>query len=257
MTTERFSRTELLIGKAKLEKLQKSRSCVVGLGAVGSYALEGLVRAGVGEIIVVDFDTIRPSNINRQLLATELTLDRPKVDVAKERALSINPDARVTALKLFVDNKTVQEIISLKPDIVIDAIDSLNPKIQLMTAIYKSGIPLVSSMGAATRTDPSKVRVADLFDTRMCPLAARLRRRLKEEGVGKGIRCVYSEEAQDVHLLSAVGEREEGELTRGRVRRRLGSLSTITGIFGLTAATIALEMLSGGLNRSKEFPSSL
>jgi tRNA A37 threonylcarbamoyladenosine dehydratase len=251
MTTERFSRTELLIGKVKLAKLQKSSACVVGLGAVGSYALEGLVRAGVGELIVVDFDIVRPSNINRQLLATESTLNKLKIDAAKDRILSINPEAHVRGFKLFIDQETVKTIITLKPDVIIDAIDSLNPKIRLMSAVYKNGIPLVSSMGAATRTDPTSIRVSDLFDTSMCPLAARLRRRLKEEGVGRGIHCIYSIQPQDVFLLSEAGEREAGEYARGRIRRRLGSLSTITGIFGLTAATVALEILCGGLNKSE------
>ncbi len=250
MTTERFSRTELLIGKAKLDRLRKSRVCVVGLGAVGSYALEGLVRAGVGELVVVDFDVVHPSNINRQLLATEATLNQAKVDAAKERARSINPEARVNGLKLFIDAETVKEVIALRPDVVIDAIDALNPKVQLMSAVYKSGIPLVSSMGAATRTDPTAIRISDLFETSMCPLAARLRRRLKDEGVGRGIRCVYSIQPQDVHSLSEAGERETGEYARGRIRRRLGSLSTITGIFGLTAGTEALGILCKGLNKS-------
>jgi tRNA A37 threonylcarbamoyladenosine dehydratase len=205
----------------------------------------------VGQFIVVDFDTIRPSNINRQLLATEETLGRLKTAVAHERILSINPKAEVKVLQDFADSKTITNVLHLKPDIVIDAIDSLNPKIQVLSAVYKSGIPIVSSMGAATRTDPTMIKVADLFDTKVCPLAARLRRRLKEEGVGRGILCVYSEQPQDVRSLSSEEEREEGELARGRVRRRLGSLSTLTGIFGLTAATAALNILTNGLKKSE------
>lgn len=217
---------------------------------MGSYALEGLVRAGVGRLIVVDFDVIRSANINRQLLATEHTLGRPKAVAARERILSINPEASVESVEAFVDADTIGSILAHGPGVVIDAIDSLNPKVQLLSAVYKAGVPLVASMGAATRTDPSMVRVADLFETKVCPLAARIRRRLKEAGVGRGITCVYSEQQQDVMELSCEVERESGELERGRVRRRLGSLSTITGIFGLTAATEALRILAGGLHRS-------
>lgn len=239
-----------MIGKDKLTRLKESCACVIGLGAVGSYALEGLARAGVGRLIVADFDIIRPANINRQLLATENTLGLPKTLAARERVLSINPEAQVETIDAFVDSKVIKSLIELKPDVIIDAIDSLSPKIQVLSAVYRSGIPIISSMGAATRTDPAMVKVADLLDTRVCPLAARIRRRLKDEGVGRGITCIYSEQFQNVHALSSDAEKEEGELERGRRRRRLGSLSTITGIFGLFAATMALDKLTGGLNQA-------
>lgn len=246
---ERFSRTELLLGQNKLATLKKSCVCIIGLGAVGSYALEGLVRAGVGRLIVADFDAVRLSNINRQLLATEKTLGMKKVAAAQERVHSINPDAQILLVEDFMDDQSIIQILQLKPNVVIDAIDSLNPKIQVLAALYKAGIPVVSSMGAATRTDPAMVRTADLFDTKICPLAARLRRRLKEEGVGRGIQCVYSEQSQNVQALSSESESEKGDYSRGRIRRRLGSLSTITGIFGLIAATIALKSILGDLNK--------
>ncbi|MBF0485123.1 MAG: tRNA threonylcarbamoyladenosine dehydratase [Candidatus Omnitrophica bacterium] len=244
MTTERFSRTELLLGKEKLEQLQASCVCVIGLGAVGGYCLEGLARAGIGKFILVDFDILRESNINRQILALESTLGNSKVLTAQKRVLDINPQANVQIFSIFVDGQSIKEVLTLKPDLIIDAIDSLNPKIQLLTSAYKAGIPVISSMGAATRMDPTKVKVADIFDSKVCPLAARIRRRLKEEGVGRGIQCVYSEEVQNVFSLSSEAPREPGEYERGRVRRRLGSLSTMTGIFGLTMANQAVIRLS-------------
>jgi tRNA A37 threonylcarbamoyladenosine dehydratase len=212
---------------------------------VGGYCLEGLARAGVGRFILVDFDIIRPTNLNRQLLATETSLDLPKVEAARERVAGINPAAQVQIFRTFVDQETLPQLIALKPDMLIDAIDSLGPKIHLLNAVHKSGIPVISSMGAATRTDPSRIRIADLLDTKICPLASRIRRRLKKDGIGRGIICVYSEELQDVHALSADPSFEPGDLERGRPRRRLGSLSTITGIFGLTIANYVIFRLIG------------
>lgn len=241
---ERFSRTRLLLGDKNFKKLQSGRVVVIGLGAVGSYCVEGLARAGVGHLRLVDFDTIRPSNINRHLWAMETTVGRSKVSVGQERILDINPAADVEGMELFADEKTMEGIGTPRPNVVLDAIDSLNPKIQVLMYCARRGIPVLSSMGAATRTDPSAVKMGDLFDTRNCPLAERVRRRLRKNGIGRGtIRCVFSEQKQNVGMLVDAAAREPGEYQRGRARRPLGSLPTVTGIFGLTLAQMAIEFL--------------
>jgi tRNA A37 threonylcarbamoyladenosine dehydratase len=243
---DRFARIRLLIGKEKLARLHRSKVTVIGLGAVGAQAVEALARAGVGSFRLVDFDIIRPSNINRHIWATKETLGRSKSTVALQRLKLIDPEIKVEALELFAAEETLDQIFDNKPDLVIDAIDSLNPKIQTLAGCWHRGLNVISSMGAATRTDPSKIKIADLFHTKVCPLAARVRRRLKELNVGKGITCIYSEQHQDVHALSSDPLRDEGEYERGRVRRTLGSLPTVTGIFGLTIANTAIEKLCHG-----------
>ena len=183
-TMQRFLRVKRLLGEQGLERLQAARITVVGLGAVGGYAVEGLARAGVGSLRLVDFDTVQPTNINRQILALESTLGRLKADVAMERVREINPDCRAEALPLFAAEETLTQILEPAPDLLIDAIDSLNPKVQLLAGAYSRSIPVLSSMGAALRTDPAQIRCGDLFATRHCPLAKRLRKRLRQLGVG-------------------------------------------------------------------------
>jgi tRNA A37 threonylcarbamoyladenosine dehydratase len=220
---------------------------VVGLGAVGGYVVEGLVRAGVCHLRVVDFDTVQPSNLNRQLLALETTLGRPKAEVARERVLAINSDCRIEALQLFAGDDTLSRILEPEPDLLIDAIDSLNPKTQLLHEAYLRGIPTISSMGAALRTDPTLIRSGDLFTSSNCPLAKHLRKRLRRREVGEGIACVYSIEKIDFDYQLPEEERKTGETPhadRGRQRNVLGSLPTITGIFGLTIANQAIMHLS-------------
>jgi tRNA threonylcarbamoyladenosine dehydratase len=242
---ERFLRTELLLGKDKLRKLHNSAVTVIGLGAVGSYCVEALVRAGVGNITLVDFDTIRPSNINRHIWAFESTLGRPKAEVAKARVLDINPDVHAEALQVFIDQDTVKPLLESEPDIIVDAIDSLGPKTQLLESCWRAGQPVISSMGAATRTDPFAIRVGDLMDTQNCPLAKRVRKMLKDRGVGQGITCVYSLEQQDMLKVTGEAVREEGDYVRGRTRRQLGSLPTLTGMFGLMIAHVVLGRILG------------
>ena len=240
---EQFSRTELLIGKESLQRLHKATVTVIGLGAVGSYCVEALARAGVGHFRVVDFDVIRPSNINRHIWAFHSTLGTPKAEMARRRILDISPNAKVKAWTIFADQETMPNILKGTSDIVVDAIDSLNPKAHVLEACWRAGIPVISSMGAATRTDPLALRMGDLMDTTVCPLAKRIRKMLKGRGVERGIHCIYSIQQQDTQALSVAGERDEGELPRGRPRRKLGSLSTITGIFGLTLAHAVLTRI--------------
>ncbi len=234
------------MGKDKLARLHKARITVIGLGAVGAQAVEALARAGVGSFRLVDFDVIRSSNINRHIWATEATMGRSKSAVAVERLHLINPKIKAEAFELFAAQETFNQIFDNKPDLVIDAVDSLSPKIQLLAECYHQSLTVISSMGAATRTDPSKIKVADIFETKICPLAARIRRGLKELNIGTGITCVYSDQPQNIHAVSTEVLRDEGEYQRGRVRKTLGSLPTITGMFGLTIAHVAIEKICNG-----------
>ncbi|KJR97559.1 MAG: thiamine biosynthesis protein ThiF [Desulfobulbaceae bacterium BRH_c16a] len=245
---DRFIRTRRLLGEERFQLLQSRMVTVVGLGAVGGYVVEGLVRAGVSRLRIIDHDTVQPSNINRQLLALETTLGRPKAEVARERILAINSECKVEALQLFAGEETLEQILRPKPDLLIDAIDSVNPKTQLLHGAYLSKIPVISSMGAALRTDPTLIRSGDLFTSFNCPLAKHLRKRLRNRGIEGGIPCVYSVEKIDfTYELPADDTPVFGETPyadRGRKRNVLGSLPTLTGIFGLTIANQAIMRLS-------------
>ncbi len=241
---ERFLRTERLIGKNNMEILNSSSVLVAGLGAVGSYAVEGIARLGVGSITIADFDTISRSNINRQLYALESTIGISKVTAAAERINDINPECNVLRMNLFVHKDTLKKITAYSPNLIIDAIDSLNPKIELLEYAYKNNIPVISSMGAALRTDPSKIKSGDIFDTTKCPLSKQVRKRLRNRGVGRGIDCVYSTELIDFKYRDPEEETEnEDILKRGLKRRVLGSLPTLPGIFGLVLANMAYKKL--------------
>lgn len=247
INVDRFIRTQRLLGEERFRLLQSKMVTLVGLGAVGGYVMEGLVRAGVSRLRLIDFDTIQPSNLNRQILALETTIGRSKAEVAGERALAINGQCRVEVLQLFAGDDTLEQILTPEPDLLIDAIDSLNPKTQLLQAAYERRIPTISSMGAALRTDPALIRSGDLFSTSNCPLARHLRKRLRRRGVGEGISCVYSIEKIDFDYRLPEEETQVGETPyadRGRQRNVLGSLPTITGIFGLTIANQAIMRLA-------------
>jgi tRNA A37 threonylcarbamoyladenosine dehydratase len=246
---DRFERTELLLGKKKAASLRSSRVVIVGLGSVGSYAVSALARAGIENLLLVDFDTIRSSNINRHPWAFDSTLGRTKADVGCAIVRDINPNVHVNGLELFVDKQQMENIIdTFKPDLVIDAIDSLTPKAQVLTACARKSVPVISSMGASLRTDPAMIRFGPILKTTHCPLAFRLRKLLRRQGVEHGIWCVYSQQQHtrgkgvipSEHVL-------EEQYSRGRIRATLGSLPTITGIFGLTLAHYAIDMLCGGI----------
>jgi tRNA A37 threonylcarbamoyladenosine dehydratase len=195
---------------------------------------------------LIDFDRISVSNINRQLYALESTIGMQKCEAAKERALDINPLCSVEAINGFIDTETAREYISDAPDLVIDAIDSLNPKIELVTEVVLSKIRLISCLGAALRTDPSKIKIANLEDTIGCPLGRLIRKRLRKRGIPMDFPCVYSDETLPNPLpIASPNDALSDEHTqeRGRIRNTLGSLPTLTGIFGLTAANLAIKML--------------
>jgi tRNA A37 threonylcarbamoyladenosine dehydratase len=200
----------------------------------------------VGTLRLVDFDKIKASNLNRHLLALKSTIGRPKAELARERVLEINPACKVESVEAFAAIETIDALLDNTPDLVIDAIDSLNPKAQVLKACCLKKIPVISSMGAATRVDPLAIRIADLFDTTHCPLAKRLRMKLKKENIGRGITCVYSAERKNLSAIDVENAIGEDDYARGRKRSKLGSLPTITGIFGLVLAHRAIETLCGG-----------
>lgn len=241
---ERFKRTELLLGAEGLKRLQEATVMIVGLGAVGGYALEAIARAGIGHLILVDFDVFDTSNINRQILALSSTVGRKKTDVAKERVLEINPDCRVEVRDVFVNAKTLPSLLAAKVDFVVDAIDALNPKCCLIEALSLAGIPFASSMGAALKTDPSLIRLCHLNQTKNCGLAKFIRKRLKRRGIDlTRITCVASEEQVNLEEGGLIINEESENGTRPR--NTLGSLPTITAIFGLTIANYVIKKISG------------
>jgi len=241
---QRFARIIRLLGADRVQRLHDSYAVVVGLGATGSYAVEGLARAGVGKLRLVDFDTIEVSNINRQLYALQSTLGRAKCDVAAERVLDINPECVVEPVRQFVGAADYPALFDPRPDIIVDCIDSLNPKVELLEFAANTGIPVISCMGAALRTDASMIKVATLDKVQCCALARMIRKRLRRRQVPLRFPCVYSDESRHNLLETAIGDVEEYSPGPGRKRRVLGSMSTITGIFGLTAANVAIAMLS-------------
>jgi len=243
----RFYRTELLIGTDAAARLASSHVAVFGMGGVGSYAVEGLARAGVGKLTLVDFDKIGLTNINRQIMALSSSVDRPKVQVMAERVLEINPYCQVAANESFFARESIGELLRNEYDLVIDAIDSFNPKTTLIVETIKNGIPLISAMGAASKIDPTQIRVGDIGETSICPLARRMRKRLRSLGIVSGLTVVYSLEPpiMPYHPDSIPEARREVTLKRGRPRMIQGSIGYITAIFGMTLAGLAIQKLTG------------
>lgn len=189
---EQFSRTELLIGKEGLEKLQKSKVAIFGLGGVGSYVVEALARSGVGHFVLVDNDIVSISNLNRQIIATMDTIGKAKVDISKERILSINPEAVVETHKEFF-LKESEDIFDETFDYVIDAIDTITGKIEIIVRANKYKVPAISSMGTGNKLDPSKFEITDIYKTSYCPLAKVMRKELKQRGIDS-LKVIYSKE---------------------------------------------------------------
>lgn len=188
-----FSRTELLFGKEAMDKLAKSRVAVFGIGGVGGYTVEALVRSGVGAIDIIDDDRVCLTNINRQLYATRKTVGKYKVDVAAERIAEINPNVVVTSHKTFYTPETASQFDFTQYDYVVDAIDTVTGKIALVLQAQEAGVPIISSMGAGNKLDPTAFVVADIYETSVCPLAKVMRKELSRRGV-KSLKVVYSKE---------------------------------------------------------------
>ena len=193
MLQHSLSRTELLIGKDALDKLAKSKVMVFGVGGVGSFTVEALAREGVGNLILVDDDTVCLTNLNRQIHATYKTISKNKVEVMKERVLSVNRNCNVETIQVFVTPDNLEEIIPDDVDYVVDAIDTVSAKIALAVYCEQKGIKLMSSMGTGNKLNPAEFKVADIYNTKVCPLAKVMRYELRKRGVKK-LKVVYSEE---------------------------------------------------------------
>jgi len=233
---EWLSRTELLLGKEQIERLQKAHILIAGIGGVGAYAAEMLARSGIGEITIVDADTVKPSNRNRQLIALSSTENLPKVEIMKQRMEDINPSITVNAIHEFMDKEKIPKILNQPFSYVIDAIDSLTPKIFLIVHSVNNKIPLISSMGAGGKMDPSKVQVSDISQSYQCRLARMVRKRLNKFNIKKGFNVVFSPEPADKsHLLFVEDERNK--------KTTLGTISYMPAIFGIMAASKVLRDL--------------
>lgn len=235
MNMAQFCRTGLLIGEEALSKLQRTSVCVIGLGGVGSYAVEALARAGIGKLVLIDFDTVGETNLNRQIIALRETIGLPKTEVMSQRVLSINPEADVTCHQVFLDSENRAELL-VGVDYCIDAIDSLGPKIGLLEYAIEQGYKIISVMGAGNRLDPSQIHLSPLDKSHNCPLARRVRKFLRRRGVSTDFPCVYSSE---LPLQPDEDEDVPDEiiLQRGRQRKTIGSISYMPAIMGMVSAS--------------------
>ena len=229
-------RTELLVGPEGLARLFESSVAVIGLGGVGAYAAEMLCRAGVGHLILLDSDVVSESNKNRQLIALDSTIGKPKSAVLAERLKDINPDVRLTLINCYLEEGGIQQLLGEhKVDFLVDAIDTLAPKIALIRYCVESGIPHVSSMGAGAKFDATAVRLADLSKSYNCPLAYILRKKLRKVGISKGFKVVFSEELPRREAIVAVEERNK--------KSNVGTISYLPAVFGCVCAQAAVEHL--------------
>lgn len=203
-----FLRTELLIGRENVERLQKARVAVFGIGGVGGYTVEALVRSGVGKLDLIDNDKVCLSNLNRQIIATHKTLGRYKVEAARERVLDINPQAEVRVYPVFYLPETAGQFDFSQYDYVVDAIDTVTGKLSLAEAANAAHVPMISAMGAGNKMDAAAFQVADISETSVCPLARVMRRELKKRGI-LHLKVVYSQEKPQIPAISAEDEREE------------------------------------------------
>ena len=232
------TRTELLLGADRMERFAHSHVLVVGLGGVGAYAAEQICRAGIGRMTIVDADIVNESNINRQLPALHSTLGMPKAEVVARRLLDINPELKLTVLNEFLRDERTEEILSEATyDFIVDAIDSLSPKVYLLFHAYNRKIPIVSSMGAGAKTDPSQVRIADISKTSSCALAKAVRKRLRGMGISKGIPAVFSTEMANPDAIIEIDNEQCKRSTAGTV-------SYMPAIFGCYLASYVINQLT-------------
>lgn len=228
-------RTEMLLGRDALERLASSKVAVFGIGGVGGFVCEGLIRAGVGELELIDSDKVDVTNINRQIIALNTNVGRSKAELMKERALMINPEIRVTSREVFFGPDNREDFDFASYDYVVDAIDSMTSKIELIVRAKESGTPVISAMGAGNKLDPTAFRVADIYETSVCPLAKILRKELRKRGIDS-LKVVYSTEP----AIKTAGE-------DGRPRRTPGSVSFVPSVMGLIMAGEVVKDLTKDL----------
>lgn len=233
-------RTRMLVGERMLEHFARSRVAVVGVGGVGGYAAEMLVRAGVGHLVIMDSDDVSLSNKNRQLLALDSTVGKPKCDVLASRLLDINPALDIVVIKEYLETDKAGDYFSgMKIDFLVDAIDTLSPKLSLIKYCMDNSIPLVSSMGAGAKFDATKVRLADISKSYNCPLAYIVRKRLRHMGISKGFKVVFSEELPNRDAIVSQEDRNK--------KSQVGTVSYIPAVFGCVCAQAAIGHLMATL----------
>ena len=235
--TQWMQRTRLLVGDAGIEALQKAHVLIVGLGGVGSYAAEAICRAGVGEMTIVDGDVVDPTNRNRQLQAMATTHGLSKAVLMQERLLAINPYIKLHVISEFQDPEMVVQLLQNHFDYIVDAIDSISPKIHLIKTALEKGHRIVSSMGAGGKMDPTQLLVVDISKTRNCPMAYYVRKRLRQEGISTGVKAVFSTELPN---------RSSIMLTDGSNFKKsaFGTISYIPAVFGMTCASVVIRDLT-------------
>jgi tRNA A37 threonylcarbamoyladenosine dehydratase len=237
-----LDRTVLILGENAVRRIINSHVLVLGVGGVGAYAAEMLVRSGVGKITIVDGDCVEYSNLNRQLVALNSTIGKPKTEVLKERLLDINPDCQVIAIQDFIRDEKIEELLNRdKFDYVVDAIDSLSPKVFFLAACKRKKLRVISSMGSGARLDPTKLEIADISKTYNCGLARAVRKRLKTLGINSGIKTVFSKEAPNPQAVMAY--QDENNCNHSIT----GTVSYIPCVFGCTLASYVIKELSGDL----------
>ena len=238
MNNNWLERTSLLLGEHKLQLLQQANILVVGLGGVGAYAAEMIARAGVSRMTIADADTVSESNINRQLIALHSTIGRQKAELVAERLRDITPDIELTIVNRFMkDDETDALLDSDKFDYIVDAIDTLSPKLALIKGALDRNIPLVSSMGAGAKTDPTKMEICDIAKTHHCPLAHMLRKRLHKIGIRSGSQAVFSPEPVREGAMILCNEQNKKSNT--------GTISYIPALFGIGCASVVIRGLIG------------
>ena len=232
-------RTSILLGEQVLDSLAAKKVMVVGLGGVGAYAAEMLCRAGIGNMVLIDSDTVGQTNLNRQLIALNSTLGKLKSEVLAQRLLDINPKVQLTIISEYVEEENIPRIFETagELDYVVDAIDTLAPKISLIKHCVQNGIPHVTAMGAGAKLDATKIRIADLSKSYNCPLAYILRKKLRKEGISKGFKVVFSEELPDREAIVPMEERNK--------KSQVGTISYLPAVFGCVCAQAAIEHLIG------------
>ncbi len=239
-----LERTELLFGVEKLEMLRRANVLVVGVGGVGAYAAEMIARAGVGRMTIADADRVSESNINRQLVAMHSTIGREKCDILAERLKDINPELQLIVVNRFIkDDETDALLDSDKFDYVVDAIDTLSPKLALIKGSLDRGIPIVSSMGAGAKTDPTLMEIKDIAKTHHCPLAHMLRKRLHKIGIRRGFKAVFSPEPVRDGAMILCEEQNK--------KSNVGTISYIPALFGIGCASVVIRGLVGELDTDK------
>lgn len=245
MNNEWLERTELMLGKEALGRLRTANVLVVGLGGVGAYAAEMLARAGVGRMTIADSDSVSESNINRQLIALHSTVGRKKGEIMSERLLDINPELALRVVDEYVkDELTYRLLDSERFDYVVDAIDTLSPKLALILGCLERRYPLVSSMGAGAKLDPTQLEIADISKTHHCPLAHMLRKRLHKAGVRSGFKAVFSPEPPIESAIISCDERNKAS--------NAGTISYMPALFGIGCASVVIRDICDGKNNNEE-----